>query len=87
MDPLDALPEERRSLLEDAFRALVDLSPPLVSEIHTSSFVRRAAAPRIHIISSALRMKALALSEKGLIGQFIRIWPSPKTMEYWISKN
>ena len=87
MDPPDPTPEERRRLSEDSFKALVDSSPPPVSEVQTSSFVRQATASCIQIMAVASRMKALALSEKGLIGQFIGIWPFPKTMEYWISKN
>ena len=71
--PSDPRLEERICLLDDASRDLVESSPPSASEIHASSFVRRAAAPRVQIMLAASRMKALVLSEKGLTGQFTGI--------------
>ena len=44
---MDPPPEERTRLFNDAFRALVESSPPLASEIQASNLVRRVEAPRI----------------------------------------
>ena len=30
---------------------------------------------------------ALALAERGLVGQFMGLWPSPKTTDDWIQRN
>ena len=86
--PLDPPSEEPRSNLDLAFQALV-ASTPILPTVLTpvSNFVKRVAMPKVQIMSAASRMKALDLSERGLIGQFSRIWPSPKSMEIWISKN
>jgi len=32
-------------------------------------------------------MATLSLAEKGLIGQFIGLWPSPKTIQRWVERN
>ena len=84
MDPtLDLSLEERRRILDEAFKALVvTTSPPPLSapESNDVNFVKSAITPQIQITSADSILKALALSEKGLIGQFIGIWPSPKTM-------
>ena len=69
-----------------AFRALVASTPPPSASDASDGFVKQANATRIQIMSAASRLKALALSERGLIGKFIRIWPSPKTMDFWVKK-
>jgi len=33
------------------------------------------------------RTAALSLVEKGLIGQFTGLWPSPKTLQRWVERN
>ena len=78
--PPDPSPEDQRKALDAAFRALVDSTPPLPLSIADvgDGFVKRANAPKIHILLATSRMKSLALSECGLIGQFIVIWPSQK---------
>ena len=35
----------------------------------------------------ASKGKVVTLSEKGLIGLFTGLWPSPKSMEVWLNKN
>ena len=85
----DPSPEDRRKALDAAFRTLVDSTPslpPSATEEGDGS-VKRVNAPKIQILSAASRMKALALSEHGLIGQFTSIWPSPKTMDSWVKRN
>jgi hypothetical protein len=37
--------------------------------------------------SSSVRPFALQLDENGLIGQFTRLWPSPKEMASWLDLN
>lgn len=37
--------------------------------------------------SKNFRQKSLALLDKGLVGYFTGMWPSPKTIEYWIQKT
>ena len=75
MDPPSdpSLKYHRRSL-DVAFKDLVAFTPPppLASDAG-DAFVKRANAPRIQIMSVASRLKALNLSERGLIGQFTGI--------------
>ena len=61
--------------------------PPPGPDSSDVNFVKITTTPRIQIMSTTSRLKALALSEKGLIGKFTGIWPSPKTMDTWINKN
>ena len=39
------------------------------------------------VSSAASKRKAVALSEKGLIGMFTGFWPSPCSAEVWLNKN
>jgi len=32
-------------------------------------------------------MVALSLAERGLVGQFTGLWPSPKTVQRWVERN
>ena len=87
--PSDPSPEERKRILNAAFRDLAASTPPPPPSASDASdgFVKWADTPRIHMMSVVSRLKSLALSEWGLIEQFSGIWPSPKTMDFWVKKN
>jgi hypothetical protein len=43
--------------------------------------------PQVNLPPAATWHKALALVDRGLIGQFIGLWPSPKSMDIWVQQN
>jgi hypothetical protein len=52
--------------------------------VHQSKFVKKLdEIPKVDILPSTSRKKALDLADKGLIGQFTGIWPSPKWLFGW----
>jgi hypothetical protein len=42
--------------------------------------------PKVILPPYSTWRKSLALTDRGLIGQFMSIWPSPKTIVFWIEK-
>ena len=43
--------------------------------------------PEVSLLASRPCRIALNLIERGLIGQFTGLWPSPKATEAWMNKN
>lgn len=77
MAPLEAPPEE--AALQQAFSALIKSLPAQRPRPSASKFVKKTEGlQEVSLPPSLPRKAALALVEKGLIGQFIGLWPSPK---------
>ena len=82
MDPPD--PES----FEECFQHIVASQPSVQPGAAPSSrFVKRADVPEVKLSSIASKRKAVTLSEKGLIGLFTGLWPSPRSVEAWLNKN
>jgi hypothetical protein len=83
----EAAPPPSRSV-EDAFRRLVNSrgkrsSPPVVPK-----FIKKLEEIPEIVLPEEKPMKiALALAQKGLVGQFMGLWPSTKTTDDWIQRN
>ena len=75
--------------LEDRFQSIVAGLPPVSAAAAPSSskFIKRSEVPEVKLSSAASKRKAVALSEKGLIGLFTGLWPSPRSVEIWLNKN
>ena len=75
--------------LEDRFQSIVAALPPVSAAAAPSSskFIKRSEVPEVKLSSAASKRKAVALSEKGLIGLFTGLWPSPRSVEIWLNKN
>jgi len=43
--------------------------------------------PKVSLSPSSSKRKALALADRGLIVQFMGIWPSPNIMAFCLEKN
>ena len=72
----------------DAFhRLLVPLGmEPVTHEV--PKFIKKLdAVPEIALLEEPSIKIALALAERGLVGQFMGLWPSPKTTDDWIQRN
>jgi len=82
-DPLGGDPE-----LQRAFSNLVKSLPPQRPRPTTTNFVKKLdVLQEVHLPPTIPRMAAISLAEKGLIGQFTGLWPSPKTMQRWVERN
>ena len=82
MDPPDPVS------VEDRFQSIVAAMPPVqAATVPSSKFVKREEVPEVKLSSTASKRKAVALSEKGLIGLFTGLWPSPRSVEVWLNKN
>ena len=73
---------------EEAFRRL--LSAPGLKPAAPSipKFIKKLdAVPEIDLPTDQPIKIALALAERGLVGQFMGLWPSSKTTDDWIQRN
>lgn len=43
--------------------------------------------PEISLPPALPRKAALSLAERGLVRQFTRLWPSPKTVQKWVERH
>eukprot|EP00253_Pinus_taeda_P032749 PITA_32749 len=72
---------------EDAFNHLLAGLPPK-KRIDASKFVKKLdEIPEISLPPETPMQFALSLADRGLIGQFTGLWPSPKTTEQWVNRN
>lgn len=86
MAPPDTPPEVADP--QQAFSDLVKSLPPQRPRLALSKFIKKLdVLQEVHLPPALPRMAALSLAEKGLIGQFINLWPSPKTVQRWVERN
>jgi len=86
MAPPEVPPEEVAQQL--AFSALVNSLLPQQTRPAISKFVKKIGGLQEVSLPPALpRMATLALAEKGLIGKFTSLWPSPKTIQRSVERN
>jgi len=53
-----------------------------------SKFVKKLAdIPEIPLPPSLPRKAAISLAERGLVGQFTGLWPSPRVVQKWLERN
>jgi hypothetical protein len=70
-----------------AFQALIS-SYAKAPKPPPSRFVKKAAEiPKVTVFSPSAQPLALRLADRGLIGQFTGLWPSPKSMHLWLEAN
>lgn len=73
---------------QTAFSALVKSLPLQHPRPSLSKFVKKLDGLQEVVLPPSLpRMAALSIAERGLIGKFTGLWPSPKTVQRWIEKN
>ena len=69
---------------ETDFRSLLDSMQKSKARMESSGFVKNLDIPQVTLSTSAIIQKALVMSERGLICKFTVMWPSPRSMEFWI---
>ena len=73
---------------DEAFRRLIGSFGKKPSGPSIPKFVKKLdAIPEIAFPEEQPIKIALALAERGLIGQFMGLWPSAKTTDDWIQRN
>jgi hypothetical protein len=71
-----------------SFSKLVTACRKKAIQEEPSSFVRRLDdVPEINLPPEQPMKVALSLSERGLVGQFMGLWPSTRTTDNWIQRN
>eukprot|EP00253_Pinus_taeda_P007342 PITA_07342 len=71
-----------------AFRKLISNGKNRAPSASQQKFIKRMdSIPSVALPEEDTCKAALNLEEKGLIGQFIGLWPSPKSMEDWTQRN
>ena len=73
---------------KDAFQSMRGSLEKPTSKPFLSWFVKKMdLIPKVSLPITTSDLKALALHERGLIGQVTKIWPYPKLMDSWMKKN
>jgi len=77
--------------LQDLEKSFASLIPENASEKirpSVSKFVKKLnEIPEVSLPPALPRRAAVALSERGLVGQFTGLWPSPRTVLRWVERN
>jgi hypothetical protein len=70
------------------FRKLVATSNKRPTSEHQQKFVKKLETiPTVALSTEEPCRSALNLTERGLIGTFIGLWPSPKAVDAWVQRN
>lgn len=81
--PLPPLPTSAA----EAFSVLL-ASLPKKRTFEAAKFVKKLDdIPEILLLVEGPIQVALSLADRALVGQFIGLWPSPKSTEIWVAKN
>ncbi len=73
---------------EKDFASLISAMGPAKNQPSVTKFVKRLEdIPKISLPLALPRKATLSLAERGLVGQFTGLWPSPKTVQKWVEKN
>jgi hypothetical protein len=72
----------------DAFRKMVAEASKRPSSAAQQKFVKKLdCIPSVELPLEETCRSAVNLADRGLIGQFTGLWPSPKTVEAWVQRN
>ena len=73
---------------EDAFRRLLSIARKKLVAPQIPKFIKKLdAIPEIVLPEEKPIKIALALAKRGLVGQFMGLWPSTRTTDDWIQRN
>ena len=68
----------------EAFKRLISSCGKRKGSPLSQSFVKKTDIPSVDLSTERPWQNSLNLAECGLIGQFTRLWPSPKAVEGWV---
>ena len=69
------------------FKRLVASSGKRKGNTFVQQFVKKVDIPTVELPAERPCRTTLNLSKRGLIGQFTRLWPSPKAIDGWVQRN
>ena len=73
---------------EYSFRRLLTIAGKKLVAPQIPKFIKKLdAIPEIVLPEEKPMKIALALAERGLVGQFMGLWPSTRTTDDWIQRN
>lgn len=93
MDSLDngEPPPDHQQEPEDianTFASLIFAMGPPKNRPSITKFVKRLDdISKISLPPTLPRRATLSLAERGLVGQFTGLWPSPKSVHKWVERN
>lgn len=89
MAPPESIPKMADPLDHaSAFTTLIASLDPPHPQLATSKFVKKLdGIQEVSLPPAIPQMEALSLAEKGLVGQFTGVWPSPNTIKKWVERN
>ena len=53
----------------------------------SQKFVKKVDIPSVELPTDRICRSTLNIVERGLIGQFTGLWPSPKAIDGWVRRN
>ena len=71
----------------DAFKRLVASYDKRKGNSLVQQFVKKVDIPSVELPAERPCRTALNICERGLIGQFTGLWPSPKAIDGWVQRN
>lgn len=72
----------------EIFASLISKNATIRNKPVASNFVNKLAdIPEISLPPSLPRKAAISLVERGLVGQFTGLWPSPRVVQKWVEHN
>lgn len=72
----------------EAFKAIVVAAGKRQTSSPQQKFVKKLdSIPTVTLPVEETCRSVLKLAERGLIGQFTRLWPSPRAFEEWVKRN
>jgi len=70
------------------FTSLISENATIRNKTIASKFVKKLAdIPEISLPPSLPRKATISLVERGLVGQFTTLWPSPRAIQKWVERN
>ena len=71
-----------------AFKKLIDSYGKRKMNESQHKFIKKLdCISTVSLLTEETCRSTLNLADRGLIGQFIDLWPSPKTIDAWVQRN
>jgi len=73
---------------EEIFASLYSEATDTRTRPSVSKFIKKLdEIPEVNLPPSLPRKSAITLAERGLVGQFTGLWPSPRSVQKWVERN
>jgi len=73
---------------EEIFASIFSESSDARPRPSVTKFIKKLdEIPEVNLPPSLPRKSAISLAERGLVGQFTGLWPSPRSVQKWVERN